>query len=48
MNGKKLKAEKREKKSLKAKKFNKKSGTLAGQVKRMQINKSYRGDVKKF
>jgi len=44
----KKKAEKRENKKTKRKKVGKSSGTLAGQVLKLQVNKKYRGDVKKL
>ncbi|MFA5076156.1 MAG: hypothetical protein WC480_01930 [Patescibacteria group bacterium] len=42
----KLKAEKREKK--KKRKVSKSSGTLAAQVLKIKVNRSYRGDAKKL
>ncbi|MFA6533838.1 MAG: hypothetical protein WCT37_01555 [Patescibacteria group bacterium] len=48
MTGNKLKAEKREGKKVKRKKVAKASGTLAGQVLKLQVNRRYGGDVKKL
>ena len=45
---KKLKAEKREVKKAKRRAVSPTSGTLAGQLKRIQTAKNYRGDVKKL